>query len=506
MDITLGNLLVLEPAIVAAGNSDVVPNGTRGCASRTVSWAVTARTTAPHLPPLRGGEVLIIPIRVTREVGQELPALLREAALRDVSAVIFAADDPRAGELHPKSTEIPVLQWNGELTADTETVINRLLTECRGNLYRLGTELERQLADASASHSGIETLAQVVSHSSGLPLTVVDPLGRRLISPAETANDADAPVNDRGGVDPFVTRALPSGAEVKLGPLWPVQFVLARFLIDRIAVAAIGALQRDDAARPRGSRRGEATARLLTANTGSARDQRAAALALGLDPDAVFFVVLSREAGESDLTRALSPLGTLHPAGGTNGQRTTLVAAQGRPPAESLSSRVVEVKRRWEKDHNPDGPSLALSAPAFGVARIAAAAKEAEFVASLQTQAQFARRAASFESLEDVGAMRLLYQLRDSNELRQFIAEALGPLETRDHRGTLRATLRAFLESGGSQVAASHKLGIHRNTLAYRLRRIGELVGRDVGDPGSWLTLHVAIRASEMLDLAANDG
>jgi purine catabolism regulator len=96
--------------------------------------------------------------------------------------------------------------------------------------------------------------------------------------------------------------------------------------------------------------------------------------------------------------------------------------------------------------------------------------------------------------------MGLLYHLRETPELRGFVSEALGALPAGDRRGTLRATLRAFLESGGSQVDASQRLGIHRNTLSYRLRRIGELIGRDVADPTAWLTLHLAIRASDMLE------
>jgi purine catabolism regulator len=65
--------------------------------------------------------------------------------------------------------------------------------------------------------------------------------------------------------------------------------------------------------------------------------------------------------------------------------------------------------------------------------------------------------------------------------------------------------LRAFLESGGSQVDASQRLGIHRNTLAYRLRRIGDLIGRDLGDPRTWLTLHLALRASDLLEMLPDD-
>ena len=85
------------------------------------------------------------------------------------------------------------------------------------------------------------------------------------------------------------------------------------------------------------------------------------------------------------------------------------------------------------------------------------------------------------------------------------MTEALGTLERRDQRGTLRETLRAYLETGGSQAEASNRLGIHRNTLAYRLRRIGELIGRDVGDPTSWLTLHLALRASELLRVVSDE-
>jgi DNA-binding PucR family transcriptional regulator len=123
----------------------------------------------------------------------------------------------------------------------------------------------------------------------------------------------------------------------------------------------------------------------------------------------------------------------------------------------------------------------------------------------MQARGQLAHQAASFASVTDVGALRLLYPLRDADELREFIAEALGALEARDRQGTLRETLRAFLESGGSHVEASGRLGIHRNTLAYRLRRIGELVGVDVADPAGWLTLHLALCASDMLRAIGDD-
>lgn len=503
MEISLADLLTMEPALVPTtsdGNRDL---GNASSFATTVTWAVTARTTSPHLPLLRGGELVMIPNRVIDEIGDEIPALLREASLRDVSAVVVAKHHPQGYRTYPVSNGVPVLGWMTELTADTETVINRLLTECRGNLYRIGTELEREMADAATNQTGLESLLDTLLRSSGMPIFVEDATGRRVAaSPgAGAAEPSDEPPDEMAGVE----RGLPSGDTLVLGPLRPEQRVIARFLVDRIATAVAAAIQRDRVARPRGSRRDEAIAQLLTDRPRGASEQRATALALALDPDAVYFVAVSRQSSEKELARALSNLGTLHPAGGGKDSRLTLVAVRGSPEAENLAGRVLDVKRRWAGHQIRPDASLALSAPAFGVAGLLGAAREARFVASMQSQAQFPRRAASFDSLDDVGAMRLLYQLRESSELRQFILEALGSLETNDRRGTLRMTLRAFLDSGGSQVDASHRLGIHRNTLAYRLRRIGEIVGRDVGDPGSWLTLHLALRASEMLDLDAHE-
>ncbi len=502
MEITLADLLVLEPRLTAEGEPRD-PGGSEGQASADVSWVVSARTTPPHLPPLRGDEVLLVPSRVTTAVSAELPALLREAHVRNVSAVVFERTDVETRRTYPSSLDCRVLLWSGELTTDTETGINRLLTECRGNLYRVGSEFERQMTDLAAKQSGITALVQAAANLAQLPVLVVDAQGRPL------ATSGQASLDHRTTDDPVtkirLERDVPGGLRLILGPLLPEQRVTARFLVDRIAAAIADAARRDDAARPRGARRTEMIGALLAGRHGNATDQRAASMALGLDPDAVYFVAVSTGGNDSTLAKTLAPLGTVHPAGEENGRRQALILSNARAGSESLASQVNAVKRRLETGSEHGTLTLALSAPAHGISRLPAAAREAAFVATLQAETPFPRRAASFESIDDVGAFRLLYPLRDSRELREFVAEALGTLEGRDQRGTLRATLRAFLESGGSQVDASSRLGIHRNTLAYRLRRIGELIGRDVADPGSWLTLHLALRASELLDLFAND-
>jgi PucR family transcriptional regulator, purine catabolism regulatory protein len=502
MEITLADLLALESRLTTGGEAHDSAR-LEGRANAEVSWAVSARTTPPHLPPLRGGEVLLVSSRVTAAVGTELPALLREAQNRDVGGVVFERADVESRRTYPSSSTARVLLWSGELTTDTETGINRLLTECRGNLYRIGSEFERQMTDLAASQSGIIPLVQVASDLARLPIVVVDAHGRGLAAAGQLSSDQVS--LDEPRTEIRLERELPGELRLILGPLLPEQSVTARFLVDRIATAVADAARRDAAARPRGARRTEMIGALLSGRHGNATDQRASAMALGLDPDAVYFVAVCTGGNDAILAKTLSPLGSVHPAGEENGRRRVLVAANSGGGSQSLAKRVTEVKRRLEAESERGTSTLALSAPAHGVARLPAAAGEAAFVATLQAQTPFPRRAASFESIDDVGAFRLLYPLRDSQELREFVTEALGTLERRDQRGTLRATLRAFLECGGSQVDASNQLGIHRNTLAYRLRRIGELIGRDVADPGAWLTLHLALRASEMLDVFSDD-
>ena len=501
MEITLEDLIVLEPRLSwGPEDCEASEKTAKGCG--VVSWTVSARSTPPHLPHLRGGEVVLIPPRVIAVVGRELPALLREAKLRDVAAVVFARGEPSVSEFDSMD-DVTSLSWEGDLTSDAETGLNRLLTECRGNLYRVGSELERKMTDLGASRSGLSELVQSASDLSGLPIRVIDAQSRLLAASHHdhVASDSSSSVSDEIQVE----RSLPSGLSLILGPLRPEQRVVGRFLVDRIAAAVTLAARQDEAVRPRGARRVEAVEALLAGRTGSAREQRAAALALGLDPDAMFLVAVSSGAIDAAVRNTLAPLGTVHTAGEAHGRRILLVAVSGRAGSETVASRVAEAKRRWQVEAKGSTATLAISAPASGVARLPAAAREAEFLARLQVKSRFPHEAVSFDSIDDIGALQLLYPLRETSELRKFVSDALGTLERRDQRGTLRETLRAYLETGGSHADASHRLGIHRNTLAYRLRRIGELIGRDVGDPRSWLTLHLALWASDLLRIDSDE-
>ena len=100
---------------------------------------------------------------------------------------------------------------------------------------------------------------------------------------------------------------------------------------------------------------------------------------------------------------------------------------------------------------------------------------------------------------EDMGALAALMRIPASGRA----AHALPPEVTRlveiDTDGRLMATVRAYLDHGGSSPDTAKALHIHRTTLYYRLDRVKELAGLDLGDGRTRLALHVGL---ELMSIA----
>lgn len=77
--------------------------------------------------------------------------------------------------------------------------------------------------------------------------------------------------------------------------------------------------------------------------------------------------------------------------------------------------------------------------------------------------------------------------------LRQECETLLKPLQ---EEAVLRETLSVFLSQGGSQAATARELGVHRNTIRYRLERIRDAVDADVDEPTTRTALSVALHLS----------
>ncbi len=101
----------------------------------------------------------------------------------------------------------------------------------------------------------------------------------------------------------------------------------------------------------------------------------------------------------------------------------------------------------------------------------------------------------------DLSVHRLLFQLQGYDELEQFCNESIGPLLEYDakHNSTLIKTLTVYFEHLGNLTQTAEALYIHRNTLQYRMERIGEIAGLDLDNPETRLAVQLALKAYKLL-------
>jgi len=133
----------------------------------------------------------------------------------------------------------------------------------------------------------------------------------------------------------------------------------------------------------------------------------------------------------------------------------------------------------------PAGSSAGLSAVGTGFgdlpgqwAQARAAARVAAVVPAFSPVAHWA----------ELGAWRAITALPGPDPaVRPLLAEPL-----------LARTAEVFLDCAGSAQWTADALGVHRQTLYYRLGRVRELTGLDLADGGDRLLLHMALRATRL--------
>jgi sugar diacid utilization regulator len=146
-------------------------------------------------------------------------------------------------------------------------------------------------------------------------------------------------------------------------------------------------------------------------------------------------------------------------------------------------------------------PRLAIRCGVGGVhvgstgLRTSAMEARAAIAAALTTGRQ--NTAVRFDS---TGLRRVLLQWYALDDARDSVARLLEPLDRLGERRSREAirTLRAYLDAHLSISRTAGTLRLHRNTVAYRVQRIFELLGVDPNDPEQCLMLQLACRAREL--------
>jgi sugar diacid utilization regulator len=205
---------------------------------------------------------------------------------------------------------------------------------------------------------------------------------------------------------------------------------------------------------------------------------------------------------------------------------TAVAASSGRVGAEVVGSEVVILVPSTDAsvaERVAEGVlrELAASLPghsfALGRSRFAAdpgdlprAGNEALLAANVAEGDATADEGPRVMAFDDTGAYRLLLSAmsEDPAELQRFYAETIEPLVAYDeqYETDLVVTVEAFLDADGNVAGTAQRLFTHRHTIRYRLERVRELSGLDVGSTDGREKLSLGLKAMRVLGIAARGG
>jgi sugar diacid utilization regulator len=382
-------------------------------------------------------------------------------------------------------------------------------------LRRQNAELEKTnalidgLTAASAETDGLEGLVLEISRAVGARVALAPDVGAPFSVPSAWAGRADAGMHE--SAFPVLVRSEPIGwlrvaARGKLGPA-------DRRVLEHGARLVALELQRESVA-PRTTERLKAELLEELLADGEPVDgrliRRLARLGLDLSESHLVVVVRARSGTPINATR-LAALACLE-LSDLRGLRDRLFCIERRGCAicflpQSLqkhSSDVAEALRRAACSAR-ERASAGLSGPH---ASAAAAVREAEACVALACEAP--DPGATVEA-DRLGALRFVLALPDLKAARSVVEGQLGQLLNHDRRrgACLTATLKAFLELDGNQAAIAARCHVHISTVKYRMKRIAEILRRDVRAPHARFELTLAFKAADLFaalgqDLLAN--
>ncbi|MBI4505400.1 MAG: helix-turn-helix domain-containing protein [Chloroflexi bacterium] len=525
-----------------------LPSPTRvaaGCAGleRTVSWVVVLRPRPPALPALRGGELALVNPQALRRL--EPPLTLKQVAerlgARGVSAlaVLGAADE--ATVQVAETLGLPLLELPADANLhELQGEITHLIAERRTLLFSHGMEVQRRLAELAIAGRGLGAVTRALADLTGRAVLFQD----ETLRVVETAAVGPAPAElpplqppDAGALlrsgqplrasDPPTARLAGEDGLARWVALVVVEGAIVGYLslvgsaddlgeLDRLAVSQAATVCAYQIARERAIAaaeervRGEFLSELLESPTlgEEAAVERGRHLGYDLARPHVG-VVLADDRGPTDGRPQATPgwrsvvdlaqrtCGTQLPWLARRERLVLLCPLGGAAQLEALAEAVDEARRRAAAQRGV-AVSAGVGRAQQGVAGLRRSVREAEQALAIAQHLLGGDQTARFESL---GVFRLLFALHGSTELETFHDELLGPVIAYDERthADLVHTLEVLFAQGGNLQRAAEALYVHRNTLAYRLRRVEELTGLRLDDPEAALRLHLALKIHRVL-------
>ena len=480
-----------------------------------VTWVVALRATLPAFANLRGGELVIVPVEEAQALDERLTVenLIHRLAGVPIAGLVAIGPITDPARLAADQARVPLIRLpNGVSARDTEREVQRLIGDYELQLERRAAQLASLLTQRSLAGSGLIGLLDTLAERTGNTLGCYSPAGEvraiRGRGPARVALQTYRP-NGNGA-------ALHLGQEVWVQPLGANG--------ERLGALAIAGQGLDDWDRLAVQQGAAAVALEL------AKEHAVQAAEDRLRGDFVHAVLMGPPADSEALLRRAEELGydlrlphaallcSVNGSGDPGGRTAALVGANlsalgiAAPtmrrddgvlcylPVLAHGPQVREIAENLRTRISPDAPNivLALGKQASSVAAWPRSLREAEQALLIGRQLFDATRVLDFG---DLGVYRLLLLLRESPELWEFYRTTLAPLADYDRKqqAELLKTLGAFFENLGNLARTAEALHVHRNTLLYRIGRIGEISGLDLDDAEDRLALWIALKAHRVL-------
>ena len=159
-------------------------------------------------------------------------------------------------------------------------------------------------------------------------------------------------------------------------------------------------------------------------------------------------------------------------------------------PASSSSKRRRRTSAPPSPTRWPGNPDAAagVGRPAAGVAAVPDSLRDAEIVLE-RARTDPGRQLLAFEDLD---LATLVATDASTERLKPKVDELIG--ELRAHQGLLD-TVVAYFGHDLDVMRTSEAIGLHHNSLRYRLGRVEQVLGRSLKDPATIASLYIALTA-----------
>ena len=535
-----------------------LPMGTRVVAghkglNHPVTWTSVLHTRPPAFPSLEGHELALLSLDALHLLSDKLTLadIVNDLAGMDVAALGVVGNIDNRARSAAEARMIPLLNLpSGTSLRHVERDVVKLLMGPPPSAEQRGMEIHEQLLQLSTENKGMVALVGAIADATSKTILVQDKRFETVAAVGAISEYTDWPEIERAMAreDPLPT-AFRNRIEVAQTPLEPAMLDLPEFNLKRLVVpivanrmgrgffslisangtfdaldiqfarhgAAVCALEmaKEKAVREAQKRvQGGVLERLLTGTIPA--DQALRQLTrLGHQPEEKPYAALAacwiRDGGPSDRrletmfneqvsAHGLDALVQLIEGGVVvfcNADVEDKAQTQTRKSAPRSIRQLAETILERAQLQFPDvGLAIGMGRPVRTIGEWRSSYQEALAAERMAMQWHI------FTPLffGDLGVYRLLSLLLESAELRSFYRETLGELASERYvNDEFIRTLETFFDEDGNLSKTAKKLNVHRNTLLYRMERIGQIGEFDLDNPETRLAVHLALKIRRLL-------